>query len=56
MDGEQVTKPRKSSVVFGKSWCATSVLGSQVFRQASMENCANPKARLEGLDIPNFNL
>ena len=31
---EWVTKPGKSSVVFGESWCARSVLGSQVFGQA----------------------
>ena len=31
--------PGKSSVVFGYSWCATSVLGSQVFGQTLMESC-----------------
>ena len=36
---EQVTKPGKSYVVLGQSWCATSVLGSQVFGQASIESC-----------------
>ena len=33
------TKSGKTFVVFGYSWCATSVLGSQVFGQASMESC-----------------
>ena len=39
LEVEQVTKPGKSSIVFGQRWCATSVLGSQVFRQALMESC-----------------
>ena len=34
----EVTKPGKSSVAFSKSWCATSVLDSQVFGQASRES------------------
>ena len=37
--GDQVTKPGKSSVVFGYSWCASSVLASQVFSQALIESC-----------------
>ena len=32
-------KPGKSSVLFNYSWCDMSVLGSQVFGQASMESC-----------------
>ena len=39
LEEEQVTKSGKSSVVFGLSRCATSILGSQVIRQASMESC-----------------
>ena len=39
LEGEQVTKPGKGSVVFGYSWCSMSVLGRQVFGQASMEFC-----------------
>ena len=48
--------PGKSSVVFGKSWCATSVSGSQVFGQALMESCevgsfkSNPKSHLQVVD------
>ena len=37
---KQVTKPGKSFVVFGWSWCAICVLGSQVFGQAWMESSA----------------
>ena len=40
LEGDQVTKSGKSSVVSGLSWCATSVLGSHTFRQASMESWA----------------
>ena len=30
---------KQSSVMFGRSWTEVSVLGSQVFGQASMESC-----------------
>ena len=36
--GTEVPKPGNSSVVFGSSLCATSVLGGKVFGQASMES------------------
>ena len=39
LEGELVSKPHKSSVMFGYSWCVTSVVGSQVFGQALMESC-----------------
>ena len=31
--------------MFGSSWCDMSVLGSQVFGQASMESCAAMKKK-----------
>ena len=46
LEGEQVTKPGKSSVVFGFTWCASGVLDSPVFWQASMEICATSRAHL----------
>ena len=36
---EQVTKPNKSSVMYGRSWVVQSVFGCQVFGQALMEKC-----------------
>ena len=37
--------------MFGKSWCDVSVLGSQVFGQASMESCG---FGLETVGVPNI--
>ena len=39
MQGDKVTNPGKSLAVFGYSWCAVSVLGSQEFGQALMKSC-----------------
>ena len=47
-EGDQVTKPGKNSVVLGYSLCDVSVLESQVFGKASMENCGY-------LSMPGYN-
>ena len=39
LEGEWFTKPNKSSFMFDYSLCVMSVLGSQVFGQASRESC-----------------
>ena len=45
MEGEEVTKPGKSSVLFGQSWCDVIGLGSHLFGQTLMESCANLKSQ-----------
>ena len=40
-----VFSEEKSSGMFGYSWCVRSVLGSQVFGQASMESCGAERGR-----------
>ena len=46
MEEEKFTKPGKSSVMFGKSWCDVGFLGSQVLGQALMESCEGEEEHL----------
>ena len=41
-------------VLFAQSWCDTSVLGSQVFGQASMESCDIEHADLQTCFVNAF--
>ena len=54
--GWRVTKPNKSSDMLGYSWCVTSVLGSQVFGQASMESCEILLSMFVHIFLPEFTM